>query len=177
MIAGHMRTRRAYRTFPLLAAATAAALTLGFGVTTHIADAAQAGTATIRVEVTESGRPVAGATVSGADPKPVTTDASGVATLTISLPVTSQASASPVLMIRIVATKDGYQPAKGSVQVTASGTQTVHLILEPPITNDGTIVTSTRTNRRVDDQAVPVAMLVRDRIDARTTTLRCVLFD
>ena len=142
-----------------MAAVVGAALALGLSVTAGIAHAAQAGTATIRVEVTESGRPVAGATVSATGGQPATTDASGVATLT-----------APAGEVTLVATKDGYQPAKGRVEVAAGSSHTVRLVLEPPITNDGTIVTSTRTNRRVDDQAVPVAMLVRDRIDARTPT-------
>ena len=120
----------------------AAALSLGLSVTADIAHAAQAGTATIRVEVTESGRPVAGATVSANGGQPATTDASGVATLT-----------APPGEVTLVATKDGRQPAKGRVEVAAGSSHTVRLVLEPPITNDGTIVTSTRTNRRADDQA------------------------
>lgn len=157
MIPGHMRTRTFHRARPLLAAVVGAAFALGLGVPAGTAHAAQAGTATIRVEVSESGQPVAGATVSASGGQPATTDASGVATLTVS---TGE--------VTLVATKNGYQPAKGRVDVTTGGSHTVRLILEPPIANDGTIVTSTRTNRRTDDQAVPVAMLVRDRIDART---------
>jgi hypothetical protein len=91
--------------------------------------------------------------------QPVTTDASGVATMTVAPGE-----------VTLVATKDRYQPAKGRIEAAAGGTHVVRLVLEPPITNDGTIVTSTRTNRRADDQAVPVAMLVRGRIDARTPT-------
>jgi iron complex outermembrane receptor protein len=154
-----MRTQPFHRVFPLLAGMIGAALTLGLSVTTVIAHAAQAGPATIRVEVRESGRPVAGANVSANGGQPATTDASGVATLT-----------SAPGEVALVATKDGYQPAKGRVEVAAGGAHTARLVLEPPITNDGTIVTSTRTNRRADDQAVPVAVLVRDRIDARTPT-------
>ena len=134
-----------------------AAFGLVLSVTTGIAHAAQAGAATIRVEVSESGHPVAGVSVSAGSGQPAMTDASGVATLTVSPGE-----------VALVATKSGYQPAKGRVDVTVGGSHTVRLVLEPPITNDGTIVTSTRTNRRVDDQAVPVEMLVRDRIDARS---------
>lgn len=154
-----MRTRRSHRAFPLLAAVLGAAFALSPSATSGIAYAAQAGTVMIRVEVTESGRPVPGANVSARGGQPSTTDAAGVATITVSPG-----------QVMLIATKDGYQPAKGRVRVAEGSSATIRLTLEPPITNDGTIVTSTRTNRRVDDQAVPVAMLVRDRIDARTPT-------
>src|SRR5688572_6515301 len=126
-----MRTRASHRARPLLTAVIGGALVLSLSVTSGIAHAAQAATATIRVEVSESGRPVAGATVSAGGGQPATTDASGVATLT----------ATPG-EVTLVATKDGYQPAKGRADVAAGGSHTVRLILEPPITNDGTIVTS-----------------------------------
>jgi iron complex outermembrane receptor protein len=159
MIAGHMTIRRPQRAFPPRAVVFCAAFIVVLVVTRSLAHAAQGSTASIRVEVTLSGQPVAGASVTAGSGPQATTDASGVASLTVSPGE-----------VALVATKSGFQPAKGRVEVAAGDARTVRLTLEPPITNDGTIVTSTRTNRRLDDQAVPVAMLGRDRIDARTPT-------
>ena len=134
-----------------------AGLALGLCLTGGIADAAQAPTGTIRVEVVEAARPVAGATVS-AGGQSAATDASGVATLTL-----------PPGPVSVTATKDGYEPATARVEVVAGAERAVRLVLTPKTTeqDQATVVASTRTGRRIDEQAVPVEVLGRgdDRTD------------
>ena len=72
MIPGHMRPRQFHRALSLLAAVVGAAFMFELSVPAGIAYAAQSGTATIRVEVSESGRPVTGAAVSAAGSPPAT---------------------------------------------------------------------------------------------------------
>jgi outer membrane receptor for ferrienterochelin and colicins len=132
-----------------------ACLALGLGLTGGIADAAQAPTGAIRIEVVEAARPVAGATVS-AGGSSAATDASGVATLAL-----------PPGPVSVTATKDGYEPATARVEVVAGAERTVRLVLTPKPTDQdqATVVASTRTGRRIGDQAVPVEVVGRDEIE------------
>ena len=132
-------------------------LALGLSLTGVIAEAAQARTGTIRVEVVEAARPAVGATVwAGGGSAP--TDASGVATLTM-----------PPGSVYVVATKNGYEAATARVDVVAGSERAVRLILivtpKPTVPEEGTVVASTRTGLRIDEQAVPVEVLRRDEID------------
>ena len=86
-----------------------AALAFGLCFTGWIAEAAQAQTGSIRVEVVASTGPVPGATVS-AGGQSAATDASGVATLTL-----------PAGPVSVTATKDGYEPATVRLDVVAGG--------------------------------------------------------
>jgi outer membrane receptor for ferrienterochelin and colicin len=130
-------------------------LALGLGLTGGIADAAQARTGAIRVEVVEAAMPVAGATVS-AGGESATTDASGVATLAL-----------PPGQVDVVATKDGYAPATVRVDVVAGAERAVRLVLtaKPTGRDQAAVVASTRTRRPIEDQAVPVEVLRRDTIE------------
>ena len=82
-----------------------ASLVLGLGLAGGLAEAAQARTGTIRVEVVAAGTPVEGATVS-ADGQSATTDAAGLATLTL-----------PPGPITVIVKKDGYAQATARVDV------------------------------------------------------------
>jgi len=151
MIPRHMPTR----SLSLTALLARRAVTIGLVLSTSTAYAAQARSTTIRVEVSDAGSPVSGANVT-AGTQSASTDSSGVASLSL-----------PAGKVVVVATKDGYQMAKSPVDVATGAAITVRLAMTPAMRDDGTVVASTRTGRRADDQAVPVAMLTRDRIDAR----------
>jgi iron complex outermembrane receptor protein len=138
----------------LLVSLLGAGLTLGLPHAT--ADAAQAGTGTIRVEVVAAAAgPAEGATVS-ANGVSAATDASGAATLTL-----------PFGSVSVVASRDGYHLATARVDVVAGAERTVRLVMVPAPQAGGTVVMSTRLSGAIEDQALPVAVLGRDRIDAR----------
>ena len=124
------------------------------GLTGGTAHAAQAQTGTIRVQVVAAAAPVDGATVSAGGVSG-TTNTSGVATLTLPPGSTS-----------VVATKDGYDSATARVDVVAGAERIVNLVLTPTAPGESTVVATTRTGRRMDDQAVPVSTIERDRIEA-----------
>lgn len=132
-----------------------ARLALCLGVSVGIAEAAQAQTGAVRVEVVEASRPVAGATVSAGN-QSAATDASGIATLVL-----------PSGPVSVTATKDGYAPATTLVHVVAAGEHAVRLMLTAKAAGQKytPVVASTRTGLRVHDQAVPVQVLGRDRIE------------
>ncbi len=147
MINGRMRS--------IYASLLGSGLTLGLGLIDATADAAQATTGTIRVEVVAEGAPVAGATVA-AGGESAATDASGTATLAL-----------PPGQISVIATKDGYESATARVDVVAGGERAVRLVLiaKAAEQDQATVVASTRTGLRIDDQAVPIEVLGRDRIE------------
>jgi iron complex outermembrane receptor protein len=134
-----------------------AGLALGLGLTGWIADAAQARTGAIRVEVVEAAMPVAGATVS-AGGRSAATDASGVATLAL-----------PPGPVSVIATKDGYEAATARVDVVDGSERTVRLVLtaKPTGRDQATVVASTRTGRPIEDQAVPVEVISREQIEQK----------
>src|SRR5262245_12469582 len=127
-------------------------LTVSLAGTAH---ASQTPTGTIRVVVVEAGNPVAGATVT-AGGESASTDGSGVATLRL-----------PAGQVTVLASKDGYEPASVRVEVIAGQEHGLHLMLTPkPAEQEpGTVVTSTRISRRIEDQPVPVEVLGRTSIE------------
>ena len=143
------------RMHSILASLLGGGLTLSLGFIDARADAAQAGTGTIRVEVVAGDAPVAGATVAVGG-ESAATDASGKATLTL-----------PPGLISVTAAKDGYESATARVDVVAGGERAVRLVLITKATeqDQATVVASTRTGLRIDDQAVPIEVLGRDRIE------------
>jgi iron complex outermembrane receptor protein len=138
----------------ILASFLGPGLTLGLGLAGGAAEAAQARTGTIRVEVMEAGKPLPGATVS-AGGESAATDATGAATLTL-----------PAGSVLVVVTRDGYEPAAARIDVVAGEERRVRLVLTPRLTEQepGTVLASTRVARRVEDQPVPVEVLGRRRI-------------
>ena len=135
-----------------------AALALCLPLIGGIAEAAQAQTGTIRVEVVEAAKPVAGATIS-ASGKSAATDAAGVATLTL-----------PAGPASLTATKEGYEPATARVDVVAGSERSVRVVLQVKTAGgDQTIVpASTRTGRDMDDQAIHVEVIGKEMIDKKT---------
>ena len=132
-----------------------AGLAFALGLTARIADAAQAPTGTIRVEVADATTPMAGALVS-AGGQSATTDASGIATLAL-----------PPGPVSVVASKNGYAPATTRVDVVAGAEHALRMVLtaNPTATDQVPVISSTRTGRRIDDQAVAVEVLSRGRIE------------
>ena len=116
----------------------------------------QAGT--VRVEVrTADAKPVAGASVT-AGAASATTPADGVVTLTV--------TAGPV---EVSVTKDGFVKATTTLTVVAGQTQTVQIELVPPpdVEEEVTVVASTRTGRRLEDQPMRVDVLGREEIEEK----------
>ena len=99
--------------------------------------------------------PVAGATVT-AGSQSTSTDASGIATLTL-LPGPAS----------VLASKDGYDSAEARVEVVAGKERAVRLTLRETTKHQDqpTRVASTRTGRPIDEQAVPVEVLGRGQIE------------
>ena len=107
------------------------------------------------MEVIAAATPVEGATVwAGGESAP--TDASGVATLTM-----------PPGPVIVVATNNGYESATARVDVVAGSERAVRLVLtaKPTVRKEGTVVASTHTGLRIEDQAVPVEVLDRNEIE------------
>ena len=128
--------------------------TLGLGLACAAAHAAQARTGTIRVEVVAGAMPIEGATVS-TNGVSAATDASGVGMLTL-----------PAGTFSLVVTGDGYQPATALVVVVAGVERNIRLMMVPTTPEEGAVLASTRTGQRIDDQAVPIAVLGRQQIEA-----------
>jgi iron complex outermembrane receptor protein len=128
-------------------------LTLSLGLASRPAQAAQARTGTVRVEVVADGVPVQGASVT-AKGASATTDASGRATLLL-----------PAKATAVAATKRGFRIASARVEVTAGVESAVRLVLTPVTPPDRSVVASTRTGRHADEQAVDVAKIDRDQIE------------
>jgi outer membrane receptor for ferrienterochelin and colicins len=111
----------------------------------------------LRIEVRAGGEPVANADVVVRD---VThrTDATGTATI---------ASAPGVVDITVV--KDGFLPTSTSVQLTGEPEQRLIVELQalPSVEEHVTVVAATRTNRRLEDQAMRVEVLEREEIEEK----------
>ncbi len=146
MISGRMHER-------VLACLLSSSVTLALGLLDRTAEAAQAQTGTVRVEVTHGGVPVAGVLVS-AGGLSAATDSSGIATLAV-----------PPGPVSVSATKNGYEPASTPVDVVAGGERVVRLILTALGQDQATVVATTRTGLRIDDQAVPIGVLGRNTIE------------
>jgi outer membrane receptor for ferrienterochelin and colicins len=119
--------------------------------------AAQNSPGTIRVQVRASEKPVEGAevTVGGATYR---TDTSG-ATTAVTAPGT----------VEITVVKAGFAPATVSVQVVADTVQEVVVELQPQPTLEETVtvVASTRTDKRLEDQPMRVEVLAREEIEEK----------
>jgi iron complex outermembrane receptor protein len=118
---------------------------------------AQTPTATIRVQVRASEKPVEDAQVivAGTTHR---TDVSGTTTV----------MATPG-MVDIAVVKAGFVPATASVQVVAGAVQEVVVELQPQPTIEETVtvVASTRTDKRLEDQPMRVEVLAREEIEEK----------
>ena len=118
---------------------------------------AQGQTATVRVQVRASEKPVeeAEVVVAGTTHR---TDAAGTATI-ITGPGT----------VEITVVKPGFATATASVQVAAGATQEVVVDLAPQtaVEETVTVVASTRTDKRLEDQPMRVEVLAREEIEEK----------
>jgi len=111
----------------------------------------------VRVEVRNGEAAVAGAVVAGADAR-ATTDSTGAAILSL-----------PRGRTAITVTGDGYLPASVDVDVSGSPGQVVRveLVPQPSVEEEITVVATTRTGRRVEDQPMRVEVLGREEIEEK----------
>jgi iron complex outermembrane receptor protein len=118
---------------------------------------AQNQTATMRVQVRAAEKPVENAEVlvAGTTHR---TDAAGAATI-ITVPGT----------VEITVLKPGFAPTTASVQVAAGATQdvVVELQAQPTVEETVTVVASTRTDKRLEDQPMRVEVLAREEIEEK----------
>ncbi|HKV99195.1 MAG TPA: TonB-dependent receptor [Vicinamibacterales bacterium] len=118
--------------------------------------AAQAQRVTVRVEVRSGDAPIPAATVVAAGTS-VTTDPAGAAAIGV-----------PVGKVEFSVTKDGF--LSGTVVVDVTGPQqTIRIELTPQQTveEEVTVVASTRTGRRVEDQPMRVEVLGREEVEEK----------
>jgi outer membrane receptor for ferrienterochelin and colicins len=132
-------------------------LAIGVVVCCQFSIAAEEQTGTVRVQVRAAQKPVADAevVVAGASHR---TDASGTTTV-------STAAGT----IEITVLKSGFAPVTASVKVAAGATQEVVVDLEPQPTVEEsvTVVASTRTEKRLEDQPMRVEVLAREEIEEK----------
>jgi outer membrane receptor for ferrienterochelin and colicins len=118
---------------------------------------AQNQTATVRVQVRAADKPIEGAevVVAGTTHR---TDSTGTTTI-----VTVPGS------IEFTVLKPGFAPATASVQVAAAATQDVVVELQPQpsLEETVTVVASTRTDKRLEDQPMRVEVLAREEIEEK----------
>jgi outer membrane receptor for ferrienterochelin and colicins len=119
--------------------------------------AAQNRTGTVRVHVRAAQQPVRNAEVVVAGTARHT-DAAGTTTFSV-----------PPGTVAITVVKAGFVPAAASVQITAGSTQDVVVELEPQPTVEETVtvVASTRTDKRLEDQPMRVEVLAREEIEEK----------
>jgi len=119
--------------------------------------AAQKQTGTIRVQVRAAEKPIENAEVVVAGTT-YRTDATGTTTV---------AAAPGTVELTVV--KTGFAPATASVQVVAAGVQEVFVELQPQPTVEETVtvVASTRTDKRLEDQPMRVEVLAREEIEEK----------
>jgi iron complex outermembrane receptor protein len=119
--------------------------------------ASVADTATLRILVRTEEASISEATVivNGASH---TTDAEGLLLVAV-----------PAGMVEIAATKEGFSRVTTSVRVTAGQEQRVVIELNPPpsLEEEVTVVASTRTERRIEDQAIRVEVVPQEEIDEK----------
>ena len=119
--------------------------------------AAQSQTGTVRVQVRAAQKPVEDAEVVVAGSSRHT-DASGTTTV-----VTGAGN------VDITVVKRGFVPVTTSVQVGAGATQEVIVELQqqPSLEQSVTVVASTRTDKRLEDQPMRVEVLAREEIEEK----------
>jgi outer membrane receptor for ferrienterochelin and colicins len=110
--------------------------------------------ATVRVEVRAKNAPVAGASVVIAGATHITDDR-GVARLRVTAG-----------KLEITVVKDGFVPATASVDAVAGQERAVIVALET-LEEEVTVIASTRTERRIEDQPMRVEVLVREEIEEK----------
>ena len=110
--------------------------------------------ATIRVEVRAKDKPLAGATVIVANTTHLT-DEQGIV----------RPGAAPG-RVEITVSKDGYVPATATVDAVVTEERSVTVDLEP-LEEEVTVVASTRTDRRIEDQPMRVEVLAREEIEEK----------
>ena len=119
--------------------------------------AAQNQTATVRVHVRAADKPVEGAevVVGGMTQR---TDAAGTTTM-VTVPGA----------VEITVLKSGFTPTTASVRVAAGATQEVVVELQPQpsVEETVTVVASTRTDKRLEDQPMRVEVLDREEIEEK----------
>jgi iron complex outermembrane receptor protein len=118
---------------------------------------AQEPSSTIRVHVRTAGQPVEGADVVVAG-RTHRTDASG----TVSFSVQPGA-------MELIAAKAGFVSTSARVEAVAGATQdvTIDLAPEPTVAEDVTVVATTRTETRLEDQPLRVEVLGREEIEEK----------
>jgi len=111
----------------------------------------------VRVEVRSPTGPVANARIT-AGRVSITTDASGIAILTL-----------PPGAHDIAVVKDAFVPVTVTVDVVTGQTRAVivDLAAEPTVEEDVTVVATTRTGGRIEDQPMRVEVLSRDEIEEK----------
>jgi outer membrane receptor for ferrienterochelin and colicins len=119
--------------------------------------AAENQTGTIRVQVRAAGKPVENAEVVVAGTT-YRTDTTGTSTVT---------AATGTVELTVV--KTGFAPATASVLVMAGGVQEVFVELQPQPTVEETVtvVASTRSDKRLEDQPMRVEVLAREEIEEK----------
>ena len=130
---------------------------LGILVCCQFSMAAQSQTGTVRVQVRAAQKPIEDAevVVAGTSHR---TDAAGTSTVVISAG-----------NVDITVVKPGFVPVSTSVQVGAGATQDVivELELQPNLEESVTVVASTRTDKRLEDQPMRVEVLAREEIEEK----------
>src|SRR5688572_14604185 len=118
---------------------------------------AQSQTGTIRVQVRAAEQPVEGAEVVVVGTT-YRTDATGT-TIVTAVPGT----------VELTVVKTGFAPATASVQVAAGGVQEVfvELQVQPTVEETVTVVASTRSDKRLEDQPMRVEVLAREEIEEK----------
>ncbi len=118
---------------------------------------AQNQTGTVRIEVRAADQPIEDAevVVAGATYR---TDASGTTTVTI-VPGT----------VEVTVAKAGFAPATTSLRVAVGAVQevVVKLQVQPTVEETVTVVASTRTDKRLEDQPMRVEVLAREEIEEK----------
>ena len=120
-------------------------------------DAVAQETGRLRVEVRAVGEAVAGATVAVAGATQVT-DATGVALVP-----------APAGAVEVTVRHEGFAPVTVRVSLAAGEERVVQVELEPELTieEEVTVVASTRTGRRIEDQPMRVEVLDREEIEEK----------
>lgn len=113
-------------------------------------------TGTLRIRVTHDGRPLAGAAVT-AGPGSATTGPAGEAILVL-----------PAGPLKVEVSHEGLETGSAAVTVRAQAETLVTVELRPHVElEEEVIVTATRTDRRLQDQAVRVEVVAQEEIEEK----------
>ncbi len=131
-----------------------AGATLVISLAAVSAVAAQGPSVPARIRVFAAAMPVEGARIS-ANGVSATTVAAGAGTLTL-----------PAGPVSIVAAKDGYESTTVRVEVVADASRTIKIVLRPIASDEAATPVGTRSDRVIDDQALPVTVVDRSSLEA-----------